>query len=186
MDAKIVQYLRNIRNQLLKNIVSCYRGWWIWHQICKTQGMDRTAVILIPEGDRESSFLALTYLDSLLEQCGWENTILLSTDTSIQKCANHFSNKILAVKILRPEQEDDLLQLACLYRFDDRFICASIDRPEGRNGSTLIGKKGLTKEEIFAVGVYGLCPFQQAPIPTHSGADPDIMRFMKGKGKNGS
>ena len=148
--------------------------------------MNRTAVILIPDGDRECSFFALAYLNRLLEQRGWENAILLSTDTLIPKCADYFSNRILAVKILRPEQENDLLQLACLYRFDDRFICASVDCPEGRNGSALIGKKGLTKEEIFVVGVYGLCPFQQAHIPAYGGTDPDIMRFMKGKGKNDS
>lgn len=147
---------------------------------------NHTAVILIPEGDHESSFFALAYLNRLLEHRGWENAILLSTDTLIPRCADYFSNKILAVKHLRPEQEKDLLQLACLYRFDDHFICASIDCPEGRNGSALIGKKGLTKEEIFAVGVYGLWPFQQAHVPTYDGTDPDIMHFMKGKGKNDS
>lgn len=181
MSTKITCHLRSIRNQLLKNTVSCFRGWWVWHQICKTQGMDRTAVILILADDHECSFFALAYLDQLLKQRGWENAILLSTDSLILRCAAYFSNKILTGKRLEPGQENDLLQLACLYQFDDRFICASIDYPEGRNGSALIGKKGLTKEEIFAVGVYGLSPFQPAHFQTYGGTDSDFVRFMKGK-----
>lgn len=181
MDTKMARHLRSIRNQMLKNVVSCFRGWWVWHQICKTRGMNRTAVILIFKEDHECSFFALAYLDQLLKQRGWENAILLSTDSLALRCAACFSNKILAIKRLEPEQENDLLQLACLYQFDDRFICASIDRPEGRNGSALIGKKGLTKEEIFAVGVYGLSPFQPAHIQTYGGTDPGFIRFMKGK-----
>lgn len=182
MDVKTEQRFRSIKRQLLENVFSCYRGWWLWHQICKTQGIGDTAVILIPKGDRESGYFALAYLDCLLKRRGWKNAILLSPDHLLLKCAECFSNNILAVRLLKSGQEEDLLQLACLYRFDNRFICASIDRPEGRNGSSLIGKKGLTKEEIFAVGVYGICPFHRVQIPVYRGSDPDIIRFMKGNG----
>lgn len=175
------QHLRKIEHQLFKKIVSCYRGWWYWHLFRRTWKINNTAVILIPDRDREIVFFALAYLDQLLDQRGWKNAVLLSTDTWIVKCAPHFSSKILAARQISPEQEDDLLQFMCLYRFDDHFICASIDLPEGRNGSVLIGKKGVTKEEIFVVGVYGLYPFQQAHVPAYDGNDPEIMRFMKGK-----
>ena len=72
-----------------------------------------------------------------------------------------------------------MLQLACLYQFDDRFICASIEQPTGRNGGSL-GIVGKTKEEVFSVGVYGLYPFEPANIPVYDGDDLEILAFMRG------
>ena len=148
--------------------------------------MKRTAVILIADEDPEIAFFALAHLDRLLKVRGFENAILLSIDAVVLKSAGYFSKKILAVRKIEKKQADDLLQLACLYKFDERFICASIDLPTGRNGSRLVGKKNISKEEVFAVGVYGLYPFEQAHAPVYNGEDPDILAFMKGKRKNDS
>ena len=175
-----MKYLRWIRHSLLKRISLCYYGWWQWRRICKIEGMGRTAVILVTGEDREVSFFALTHLDQLLEKRAFDDAVIISADQVVLKSAPYFSNKLRAVHKLSPKQVDSLLQLACLYQFDDRFICASIEQPTGRNGGRLVGKKGITKEEVFSVGVYGLYPFEPANIPVYDGDDLEILAFMRG------
>ena len=175
-----MKYLRWIRHSLLKRISLCYYGWWQWRRICKIEGMGRTAVILVTGEDREVSFFALTHLDQLLEKRAFDDAVFISADQVVLNSAPYFSNKLRAVHKLSPKQVDSLLQLACLYQFDDRFICASIEQPTGRNGGRLVGKKGITKEEVFSVGVYGLYPFEPANIPVYDGDDLEILAFMRG------
>ena len=70
------------------------------------------------------------------------------------------------------------MQLYCLYEFNKKFICASINEPQGRNGSVLIGKRGTTKEEIFAMGVYRLYPIQRPDKPVYKGNEDEIRDFL--------
>ncbi len=148
--------------QILKRTASCYRGWWQWHCICKTRGMDRTVVVLITSDDPDVVCFALVYLDDLVQIRDCQNAIVLSTDSEILERACSSSKKILATKKINERQKDDLLQLMCLYRFDERFVCAALDEPAGRNGSRFIGRKGISKEEIVAVGIYGLNSLKNA------------------------
>lgn len=73
------------------------------------------------------------------------------------------------------------MQFYCLYEFDKRFICASLDEPNGRNGSALIGKRGTTVEEIFVIGVYRVYPFQRPEAPAYEGMDSGIKLFLEGR-----
>ena len=148
--------------QILKRTASCYRGWWPWHCICNIRGMDRTVVVLITNDDPDVVRFALAYLDDLVQIRDCQNAIVLSTDTEILEQACSRSKKILATKKINERQKDDLLQLMCLYRFDERFVCAALDEPVGRNGSRFIGRKGISKEEIVAVGIYGLNSLKNA------------------------
>ena len=63
--------------------------------------------------------------------------------------------------------------------FDSRFIVASLDEPNGRNGSVLIGKKGTTLEEIFVVGVYQVYPFTRPSGPAYQGDDSEVAAFLE-------
>ena len=40
--------------------------------------------------------------------------------------------------------------------FTNKLIIVSLDEPQGRNGTNLIGTKGVTEEEIVAIGILGL------------------------------
>ena len=75
------------------------------------------------------------------------------------------------------------MQYYCLYEFDKRLVIASLDEPNGRRGSALIGKRGTTKEEIFVIGVYRIYPFERPEAPQYSGDDPDILNLLKARGQ---
>lgn len=174
------KHLKQVKRQLYKNLLASYRGWWQWHRICKVKGMDQTAVVLIPGYDSEVSYMALAYLDDLLQSRNYKNAIVLTHDKAVEKSASLFSRNILQVRRITRKNAEDLMQFYCLYDFDKRFICASIDEPNGRNGDKLIGKKGTTKEEVFVIGIYRLYPFVCPQTPSYDGKDSDIINFLKG------
>lgn len=153
-----------MKKELGYNIIACYRGWWQWRKICKIKGMKKTAVVLIPGEDAQISMYALDYLKPMLQCHGWDNAIILTPNHEfLKKNSDNMieRDEILQVRYISLRSAADLIQLSCLYRFDERFICASLEIPIGRNGSRLIGKKGITKEEIFAVGIYGVVPYHR-------------------------
>lgn len=175
----VKKHLKDVKRQLYKNLIASYRGWWQWHKIVKKKDVNNTAVILLPDCDQETNLLALLYLDIMLKRRKHQNAVILTHDPAVEKCAYLFSKNILRVIPFSREQAKDLMQFYCLYEFDKRFIVASLDEPNGRNGSRLIGKKGTTKEEIFVIGVYRVYPFERPALPIYDGDDLMIKEFLK-------
>ncbi|MCI9289966.1 MAG: hypothetical protein HFF23_10855 [Oscillospiraceae bacterium] len=176
------KHLKQVKRQLYRNLISAYRGWWEWHKIVKGKGVgDNTAVVLLPSCEREINHLALLYLDSMLSRRKYKNAVILTHDPAVKKCAQLFSPNILRVVSFSRKKAEHLMQFYCLYEFDKRFICASLDEPNGRNGSALIGKRGTTAEEIFVIGVYRVYPFQRPEAPAYEGTDSGIKLFLEGR-----
>lgn len=176
-------HLRQVKRQLYRNLWASYRGWWQWHKITKSKGFGNTAVVLLPSCDREINYLALLYLDAMLESRKHNNAVILTHDSTVEKCAGMFSRRILRIKKFSRKKAEDLMQFYCLYEFDRRFIVGSLDEPNGRNGSVLIGKHGTTREEIFVIGVYRVYPFERPAAPAYTGEDPEIRTFLEGAPK---
>jgi hypothetical protein len=178
----MVSHLKEVKRQLYKNLIAAYRGWWQWHKIVKSKGiLPNTAVVLLPSCDRVTNLLALLYLDAMLEYRKQQNAIILTHDKAVIASASLFSNKILRVIPFSRKKAEDLMQFYSLYEFDKRFIVASFDEPNGRNGSSLIGKRGTTKEEIFVIGIYRVYPFTRPEIPVYTGENELIRNFLRGE-----
>ncbi len=176
------KHLKQVKRQLYRNLISAYKGWWHWHKIVKGKGVEgNTAVILLPDRNRETNHLALLYLDAMLKSRRYKNAVLLTHDPAVKKCAALFSKNILRVVNFSRRKAEHLMQFYCLYEFDKRFTVASLDEPNGRNGSALIGKRGTTVEEIFVIGVYRVYPFTRPRAPTYAGDDPEIKTFLEGR-----
>ena len=175
-------HLKQVKRQLYRNLAGAYRGWWQWHKVVKIKGVTgSTAVVLLPSCDREINHLARLYLDEMLKSRKFTNAVLLTHDPAVRKCAELFSKNVLRVIVFKRKKAEDLMQFYCLYEFDKRFIVASLDEPNGRNGSSLLGKRGTTQEEIFAIGVYRIYPFQRPQAPVYRGDDAEIMTFLEGR-----
>lgn len=149
-----------------KNILKCYRGAFVWHKILKQNPeISNTAVVLVPEINDDANYYALLYMDDFLNSTNRDNAVILTFDARIQKVCSQFSQRIIRVILLNQKEIEFLMQYMSLYCFDNRLVVASLDKPAGRDGTKLVGLKGLTFEEVFSIGVYGLYPFRkQAPV----------------------
>ena len=162
---EVKKHLKKVKRQLYRNLLRAYYGWWCWFWVCRTKGFGNTAVVLIPGEDKEISYLSLLYLDQMLDARKHDNAIILTHDSVVIKAAPYFSNRILKAKAFSRKKAEALMQLYCLYEFNERFFVASLDEPNGRNGSRLVGKRGTTIEEVFVIGVYRLYPVNRPPLP---------------------
>lgn len=168
--------------QLYKNLFKAYQGWWRWHKICKKYRLGNTAVILMPSEDRDNNFHALLYLDELLKRRGWEDAVVLSCDEVSVKSAEYLAKNLKKAAYISRKHAEQIMQYYCLYEFDSRLIVASLDEPSGRNASSLIGKKGVTVEELVAIGIYKIIPFERITVPKYKGDDKEIKNFLFPKG----
>lgn len=148
----------NIKPKLLKRAFICIKGAFLWRRLLrKYKEINNTAVIIIPEND-DCRYFALKYLDRMLCAMKFDNAVILSCDEEIARIAESFSDKISRVVDFSVKKSKILEQYYMLFEFDRRIIFASLDIPKGRCGSKLIGLKGLTAEEVFAIGVYRIYP----------------------------
>lgn len=176
---KTSKHLKAVKKQLYKNLFASYRGWMQWCKIKKIKGFGNTAVVLLPACNKETNYLALLYLDQMLKSRGFANAIILTHDSAVMKTAAFFTKKILKVIWLDRKKAEDLMQFYCLYEFDKKFIVASVDEPTGRNGAVLVGKRGTTMEDVFAIGIYRIWPLQKVQPPFYNGDDKEIKQFLK-------
>ena len=171
---EVKRHLRQIRHLLYRNLIEAYRGWWYWRTILKKYKkteIKNTAIVLLPNTDKTENYLALQYLDQMLDQHSFTKAIILTHNEKVENLHHSFSDKITAVEFCPRKKAEQLIHFYCLYHFDRRFFCASLDEPQGRNGSKLIGVKGLTRDELFAFGVYKIHPFEQLSPPDYIGGD---------------
>lgn len=175
---EVKKHLRKVKWQLYRNLLRAYHGWWWWFWICRTKGFGNTAVVLIPGEDKEISYLSLLYLNQMLDSRRYDNAIILTHDPVVIKAAPFFSNRILQIKFFGRTKAEALMQFYALYKFNNKFICASLDEPYGRNGSSMLGKRGMTKEEIFCIGVYRLYPIVRPNSIVYRGNDFEINSFL--------
>jgi len=176
------KHLRQVKRQLYKNLLISYRGWWYWHKLVskyKKQDEGNWAVVLLPDTNERDNYLSLLYLNRMLGQHKRSRAIILTHSEIVAKTAGLFSNKIVDIVWFSRKKAESLMQFYCLYNFDDRFICAGLDEPYGRNGSKMIGARGISAEEIFAIGVYRIYPYRQEVPPQYIGDEKDIIDFME-------
>lgn len=163
----------------LYKMFEAYKGWWLYHRIIKKYQAGNTKIVLMPSFKWEYNYYALLYLDQMILQQKYDSALLLAVDKEPLLAAKIFSKKILATHKITRKQAKSLLQFYCLYDFDPRFVVASLDEPEGRNGSRMIGKNGTTIEQMFAVGVYKIPNYKKEKEPVYCGNNKRILHFLK-------
>lgn len=146
--------------QFIHNLIRCRYGFFLWHYLTKKHLISpNSAVILFPDCRDRDNYYGMLYMDQYLRQNNRESALVLTRDIRVPKSIGDFSEHIIKTIYISRAKADALIQYALLYDFDDRFVIAALDIPAGRNGSRLVNLKGLTEEEVFAVGVYKLHPF---------------------------
>ncbi len=152
--------LKEISHRLFSNIFSCLRGKRAWHKFRKGTPRLSTAFLVIPSDDYDVAEWAADYLDEMLDARHLYGAIILSDSQSVLDRILTATSKSVKIYRVSSRAIADIMQLASLYRFDENFICVSIDKPIGRNGTRYIGSHGITKKEVFLYGVYGLAPYR--------------------------
>lgn len=142
--------------QVRQKINIAAEGRHIWLELEKEQAFDEnTFVILFPESGTMCNKYVMKYLAAFMGKTGTDRVLLLSHDEEVLNAGSDADMKI-QTRFLSREDAVKIIAYYMLQVFTDKLIIASLDEPEGRNGSNIIGINGITLEETVATGILGL------------------------------
>ena len=127
-----------------------------WMDFVKKYNIDNTKYVLIlPGRQRIYNETAIKKIPEFLKKRGIKKAYVLTYDPYVIAQGEKVSEQMMIVETSEDEIRN-LIQFYCLYEFAPNVLIGSLQEPSGRKGNSLIGKKGLTAEEVFAGVVYSL------------------------------
>lgn len=146
-----------ISNELEKKLTRAKEGRAEWIKLMREYGGEKDKyIILFPHEGSDCNRYMLKYLSEFAEKAQVDTLLILSCDNIVLEgikncedinCIGVFWNNV---------QIQNLLSYYSLHMFTNKLVIASLDEPQGRNGSNIIGTKGVTEEEVVAIGILGL------------------------------
>lgn len=128
---------------------------------------ERDYAILFPSLNRVWNDLALLYADDFAASVKAERLFLLTHDEHVKQNGHHLSRRVAEIIPYSREQAVRLMKFYSLYMFTDQLIIASLNEPDGRDGERIVGRKGISIDEVFAVGVYRMQRFTKREWVSH-------------------
>ncbi len=109
-----------------------------------------------------------------------ENAIIVTSNSGVAKSVGYFTAKIKGIIEVSDEEMEGLLSLFCLRKNEMGMTVVSLDKPNGRTAFRLRGVRGLTVEQMVAIGVYFLIPFGKIRRAfDYRGMDDEVLDIMK-------
>ncbi len=142
---------------------SARKGKRLFSKIYKTfpsSEKNKTTYLIFCEHDEEINHFGLLYLDEFLLRNDFKRAVIIASELSIKEKSRSYSEKIVETVILSENDMNSLISYYSLPLSHKNVRLISLDKPEGRRGSNLLGKNGLSKEKMIAIGVYNLIPFK--------------------------
>ncbi|MBR1409252.1 MAG: hypothetical protein IJ573_10220 [Clostridia bacterium] len=158
-------------------------GWRVWRRLQKAMkaagGFDRerdVIVVAVPE-DPDGEALALLHMEHFAKTYGGRVFFCSSNPLASKLLPVFFKD---AVCLAASAEEIEALEcLAQLVKFCGRLRFASVSHPFGRIGERMIGVKGITEDEVFAIGACSLWKYERPVLPGYSGENSDIRDYLK-------
>lgn len=134
---------------LQKSIDMAYIGreHWLWITE-KYELTENSLVVLFPDKENEINDIAWQCIERISDKK--DKIIVLTENENISEIKN--VNQVLITR----QYAEELMKFYSLYQFTDKLIIVSLDEPEGRHGKGLVGKKGITLEDMVNIGIFGL------------------------------
>lgn len=130
----------------------------LWLSLSEEYQLDAGKYVLVlPPDTTEYHEPALAHLEEFLKRKQAEHAVVLfveNTGAMKKEKIREYSPYIRDVKGISRDDYENLVRFYCLYEFTDHLIIASLEEPDGRLGKNMIGKKGLTVDELINVTLY--------------------------------
>ncbi len=140
---------------------------------------DKTAIVVFPDSGSIDNYYGLLYLDNFLQNFHYEKVWIITASNLFEKVVPVLVDSDYKIINMNQEDVDKIITLFSLTSINPAFWVASLSIPNGRKAANLVGIKGLTYEEVFAVGVYKLLFNNFQPkTPIYLGDDPEILKFL--------
>lgn len=154
----------NISQLLNKKFKKVQKGkslFWKLYNSIPNINKKETIFLIFPESDKEINYYGLLYLDEFLIKYNLRKAVIITNNNWGVKDLAHYSKKIEKVFVVTCDDVENIVCYYSLYPFMRNIRIVSLDKPDGRRGSNLLGRNALSKEKLIAMGVYFLIPFKK-------------------------
>lgn len=140
---------------MLRRIIAAYRGSRLWAELERKYEVDRGLyIVLLPEDDAELNAVALGHLEDLVADRRAQGIVLVG-DSSLSQPMER-SPGIVGTESWTGRQIDALIAFYELHNFSDRLLIVSLTKPFGNGLHHLLGRQGVTKEDLVCLGCFRL------------------------------
>lgn len=147
----------NIEELFAKRVSEAEAGKKLWKEIVEKYKVDaKSNVLLLPENTPEYHEAAVKAFPEYLKKNGVENALILCTMERQKAVLEWLGEEAIPVVTYSAEELDQLIRFYSMYEFTDCLIIGSLTVPDGRLGSNMIGKKGLSLESAVRVMLFDL------------------------------
>lgn len=148
-----------ILQEKYKRVKEAEKEWRSLLHITRPKHNDR--IVLFPTRDDECNLHGMRYLDTFLQRENARSAVIVTVENRVKREIQNYSDHIKSIIEIEDSQALDLVSLYELHVFDGRFVVVALDMPSSRNGSSLVGYKDITVEQLVAIGIYSIIPFRQ-------------------------
>ena len=146
---------------MLRRIYAAYRGSRLWASLEHKYKLDQGVyVLLMPEDDADLNAAALGHIEDLVVDRRAQGVVLVSSGDSGALLPR--SPAIVGSESWTVRQLDALIAFYELYSFTDRLLIVSLTKPFGNGLQRLLGRQGVTKEDLVCLGCLRLRSYGMA------------------------
>jgi hypothetical protein len=137
---------------MLRQIYAAYRGSRLWAGLERKYEVDQGVyVVLMPEDDAELNAVALGHVEDLVADRRARGVVVVHSGAAPERSAG-----IVATESWTARQIDALIAFYELHNFSDRLLIVSLTKPFGNGLHHLLGRQGVTKEDLVCLGCFRL------------------------------
>lgn len=164
MEEEYTNYQSKIEKILEKKKKIAKDGEKTWNRIrSKISSMDEY-ILLFPDGDDEVLKYGMIYMDMFAMRNGIDKICVCTDSKFVKKHIDKYASTLDELIMLSKTEVNALIQFYSYFRFDDKFQVISLNKPNCRNALNMVGKNQVTKEQLVAIGIYRIIPFEKISI----------------------
>jgi hypothetical protein len=142
---------------MLRRIYAAYRGSRLWAGLQRKYEVDEGLyVVLMPDDDAELNAVALGHLEELVADRRARGVVLVADPSVDLEAARASSPSIVGTECWAGGRIDALLSYYELHNFSDRLLVVSLTKPFGNGLHRLLGRQGVTREDLVCLGCFRL------------------------------
>lgn len=154
--------MSNIRNVVREKLIEADIAQTEWELLKNfTELAEDERLVFFPESDESVNHYGMLYMDTYLMRNDAKKAIVIYSDASVKEQISNYSDNVRKCIFYDSEKMNRFLTLYALYPIDSRIAVVSLDQPFCRNGSRLLGVNDITVEQLIAIGVYAIIPFDR-------------------------
>ena len=161
MQEEYIGFQTNIDEILEKKKLAAKAGGEVWNQIQSKLEDRSNYVLLFPDDEKEILKYGMLYMDSFATRNSIKGICVCTNSDFVISNVDQYASSVCQIIKLETVEVENLIQLYAYYPFYKNFEIVSYSKPHCRDASQMLTKNGLTKEQLIAIGVYKIIPFER-------------------------